>query len=104
MKELENIINGIKHFIGIGEHDEGDYQFMQQLISDLTTASNLVENRVMPKIAGIVDNLFDIYKHVDFRNGVEYSGMDEGDVKARDIISDLQEQWDKIKTESNFSA
>jgi hypothetical protein len=83
---------------------EINYATPNKILDWLSKQQVSVEPVVMHKIAKIVEDLFKLYEQGNFSNGVEYCGMDQGEIHARDYINNLRIDWNKIKAESNFSA
>jgi hypothetical protein len=47
----------------------------------------------------LIDNLFTLIDHADFRNDNTWSGIDEGQVLADGLINDYKTQWQSLKTD-----
>ncbi len=56
------------------------------------------EQAVIKKVEPLVEKLFTALQHADLSNGVEYFGVDEGRVRAKEFIDECEAAWQNLKS------
>ena len=49
------------------------------------------------KFIVVGDKMMEMLSHADFSNGVEAYGMDEGRVRAHEMMKELETEWQALK-------
>lgn len=71
-------------------------KLIHEQIEMLAHANGIYESDEIKEIA---KKLFFILSRSDFSNGVQASGMDEGEIKANHILDNIQQRYEEITGE-----
>ena len=68
-----------------------------KIVAECAHKIEQAKTEVAREIFGVGDKMIEILQHSDFSSGNEAFGMDEGRVRAHEMMKDIEEQWQSLK-------